>query len=357
MTDRRITYHGQGSWPRATMAPADDVGGRQCGSMSFGRRGCRSARKRHSTWTLPRCPKGIRCDWPCSWRAGQTEGPTLLVLGGVHGDEYEGPHAVRTVFRALTTDQLRGTFIGVPVTNVPAFEAGTRSSPLDGLNLARVFPGSRHGTATERIAYQVGNHLIARCDLLIDLHSSGTHAAMPTLVGYYAHDSEVGRRSRAAALAFGAPVVWGHPTVAPGRTVSEATARGIPWLYTECPGGGWLHQDTAALYARGVTNVMRQLGMLPGEPEHEPPHYHLCGSGRIEDALAVRSSGFLLPAVRPLDRVRRGDLLGTGARTGRRGTRGATRELPPGVLIFMRTTPSVSPGDLAFMVTGEVVST
>ena len=283
---------------------------------------------------------------------GQAAGPTLLVLGGVHGDEYEGPHAVRTVFRALAADQLCGTFIGVPVTNVPAFAAGTRSSPLDGLNLARVFPGSRTGTPTERIAYQVGNHLIGRCDLLIDLHSSGTHAAMPTLVGYYAHDSAVGQRSRAAAFAFGAPVVWGHPSVAPGRTVSEATERGIPWLYTECPGGGWLHQDTAALYARGVTNVMRQLGMLPGDPEHEPAHYHLYGSGRIEDALAVRSSGFLLPAVGLLDRVRPGDLLGQV-----HGLAGEVHEElranAAGVLIFMRTTPAVAPGDLAFMVTGE----
>ena len=301
-------------------------------------------------------PKGDALRLAVLVARGQAEGPTLLVLGGVHGDEYEGPHAVRTVFRELAADQLRGTFIGVPVTNVPAFAAGTRGSPLDGLNLARVFPGSRDGTATERIAYQVGHHLIARCDQLIDLHSSGTHAAMPTLAGYYAHDSEVGRRSRAAAFAFGAPVVWGHPTVAPGRTVSEATERRIPWLYTECPGGGWLHQDTAALYGRGVTNVMRQLGMLPGEPERESPKYHLHGSGRIEDALAVRSSGFLLPAVRILDRVQRGDLLGQVL-----GLAGEVHEElranAAGVLIFMRTTPSVSPGDLAFMVTGEVVST
>lgn len=301
-------------------------------------------------------PKGDALRLAVLVARGQAEGPTLLVLGGVHGDEYEGPHAVRTVFRELAADQLRGTFMGVPVTNVPAFEAGTRSSPLDGLNLARVFPGSRDGTATERIAYQVGHHLIARCDQLIDLHSSGTHAAMPTLAGYYAHDSEVGQRSRAAAFAFGAPVVWGHPTVAPGRTVSEATERRIPWLYTECPGGGWLHQDTAALYARGVTNVMRQLGMMPSEPEYEPPHYHLYGSGRIEDALAVRNSGFLLPAVRILDRVRRGDLLGQVL-----GLAGEVREElranSDGVLIFMRTTPSVSPGDLAFMVTGEVDTT
>ena len=209
------THPGQGNRSRATMAPADHVGGQECGSMSSGQRRCRLARKRRSTWTLPRSPMAECSASPSSWRVVRRRGPTLLVLGGVHGDEYEGPHAVRTVFRELAADQLRGTFIGVPVTNVPAFEAGTRGSPLDGLNLARVFPGSRTGTPTERIAYQVGC-LIGRCDQLIDLHSSGTHAAMPTLAGYYANDSEVGWRSRAAAFAFGAPVVWGHPTVAPG---------------------------------------------------------------------------------------------------------------------------------------------
>ena len=257
---------------------------------------------------------------------GGAAGPTLLVLGGVHGDEYEGPHAVRTVFRALAAGQLRGTFIGVPVTNVPAFEAGTRSSPLDGLNLARVFPGRRAGTPTERIAYQVGNHLIGRCDLLIDLHSSGTHAAMPTLVGYYADDSEVGRRSRAAAFAFGAPVVWGHSSRGAGSHGERGDGAWHPlalhrmsWRRLAAPGYG-------ALYARGVTNVMRQLGMLPGDPEREPPHYHLHGSGRIEDALAVRSSGFLLPAVRPLGPGPARRPAGPGARTGRRGTRGATRQ-------------------------------
>ena len=60
---------------------------------------------------------------------GGGAGPTLLVLGGVHGDEYEGPHAVRTVFRALAAARLRGTFIGVPVTNVPAFAAGNSEQP------------------------------------------------------------------------------------------------------------------------------------------------------------------------------------------------------------------------------------
>lgn len=297
-------------------------------------------------------PNGVTLRLAVVVARGGEAGPTLLVLGGVHGDEYEGPHAVRTVIQALDAARLRGTFIGVPVTNAPAFAAGSRVSPLDDLNLARVFPGSSSGTPTERIAHLVGNHLIGRCDFLIDLHSSGTHASMPTLAGYHAHDSDAGRQSQAAAFAFGAPVVWGHPTVAPGRTLSVATERSIPWLYTECPGGGWLHQDTAALYARGVTNTMRFLKMLPGDPESAPPQYHLYGSGRIEDALTVSTSGFLLPAVELLDQVKRGDLLGQVL-----GLAGEVQEElraeADGVLIFMRATPSISSGDLAFMVTGE----
>lgn len=283
---------------------------------------------------------------------GDVSGPTILVLGAVHGDEYEGPQAIRTAFRSLDPTTLHGTFIGVPVSNVPAFKAGTRISPLDGLNLARVFPGDYSGTPTQRLAHLLSKYLINRCDFLIDLHSSGTHAAMPTLVGYYAHDSETGQKSREAAFAFGAPVVWGHPFVAPGRTMSAATERSIPWLYTECEGAGWLDQHTAALYARGITNVMRVLGMLSGQPEYIPPKHHLFGSGRIEDGLTVNSSGFLLPAVQLLDQVQGGSLLGQVL-----GLAGEIQEEiysnTDGILIFMRATPSISQGELAFMVTGN----
>ena len=116
---------------------------------------------------------------------GAEPGPTLVALGGVHGDEYEGPHAVRLAFDALDTGRMAGSFVGVPQCNVPAFAAGTRTSPIDGLNLARIFPGDAQGTITERIAYNLGEHVIAGCDFLIDLHSSGAPTAIAPLIGYY----------------------------------------------------------------------------------------------------------------------------------------------------------------------------
>jgi predicted deacylase len=46
-----------------------------------------------------------------------------------------------------------GTLLMVPVCNMATYATAIRNSPVDGLNLARVFPGSETGTLTQRIAY------------------------------------------------------------------------------------------------------------------------------------------------------------------------------------------------------------
>jgi len=107
------------------------------------------------SFALPvmRLPDGNDLWLPVLAAAGQADGPTLAVLAGVHGDEYEGIRAIPQIFRALDLVQLRGRLIMVPVCNIPAYRTATRSSPIDGLNLARVFPGDVRGTVTQRIAH------------------------------------------------------------------------------------------------------------------------------------------------------------------------------------------------------------
>ena len=150
---------------------------------------------------------------------GAEPGPTLVAFGGVHGDEYEGPHAAKTVYRGLDPAQLSGTFIAVPQCNVPAFATGTRTSPIDGLNLARIFPGNADGTVTERIAWNLAEHVIARANFLIDLHSSGAGSDIATLIGYYMSDDEMGQKSLAAARG-----LWDAGYVGPPRTLAPAVA-------------------------------------------------------------------------------------------------------------------------------------
>ena len=71
---------------------------------------------------------------------GSHEGAALVVTAGIHGDEYEGVRAIFDVVETLDPAAMRGDLIAVPVSNPPAFWAGTRRSPLDGVNLARIFP-------------------------------------------------------------------------------------------------------------------------------------------------------------------------------------------------------------------------
>ncbi len=253
-------------------------------------------------------------DWrlPFLCVTGAKAGPTLLVIAGVHGDEYEGVEAIPEIFSRIDPRSLRGALLMVPVCNVPAYEAATRSSPLDGLNLARVFPGDSNGSVTQRIAHWITERLLKGADLLIDLHSGGVTYHMPTLVGYSHSEDELGRRSLAAARAFGAPVLWGHPPpVPPGRSISAAVDLRVPWLYAEAAGGGFARPEDVALYRDGVLRVMQELDMLEGEPEPRPVTHHLIGSGDLDRVILAPVAGYYRTEVGLLDGVKAGQRLGT----------------------------------------------
>ncbi len=142
---------------------------------------------------------------------GAEDGPTLLTIAGVHGDEYEGIAAIPQVFRAIEPRALRGRLVMAPICNIPAFDAARRGSPIDGHNLARVFPGDINGEITEQIVAWLCRKLLPQADFLIDLHTGGLACELPLLIGYIHDDGDLGQASLAAAEAFGAPVMWGHP--------------------------------------------------------------------------------------------------------------------------------------------------
>lgn len=253
-------------------------------------------------------------DWrlPYLYVTGRAAGPTLVVTAGVHGDEYEGVEAIPRVFDGTDPDTLTGTLFMIPVCNVPAYEAIARSSPIDGLNLARTFPGDVDGSITQRIADVIATRILPPADFYIDLHSGGMMYDIPTLAGYIHDSSEIGQRSRAGAEAFGAPVLWGHPLpLAPGRTLSSAVDHNVPCIYTEARGGGYARPEDVDCFARGVVNVMKWLGMLAGDPEADTPSHHLVGDGNIDEAILADTAGYFRPEVALLDDVERGQVLGT----------------------------------------------
>lgn len=248
---------------------------------------------------------------PFLYVTGQQPGPTLIVTAAVHGDEYEGVETIPLVFQQVQPAALRGTLVMVPVCNMPAYETVQRSSPIDGLNLARVFPGDANGTITQRIAYWIKEKLLAHADFYIDLHSGGVAATIPALIGYIRDAGKLGQASLAGAIAFGAPVLWGHPLpIAPGRTVSAATDLGVPSLYTEAPGGGYAQPDDLACFTQGVLNVMKHLKMLDGAPQPRPMTHHLVGDGDLDSVIDADIAGYFRAEVELLTAVKAGQRLG-----------------------------------------------
>jgi len=290
---------------------------------------------------------GHRLWFPVVLIRGRERGPVLAASAGVHGDEYEGIRAILDVVAELDPGQMRGDLLAVPVVNVAAFECGARRSPLDGADLARVFPGSPDGAPSEVLAWEFDHQILAQADFYIDLHSGGLTWEMPTLVGYDASDS----RARAAAFAFGAPVVWTHPDTPPGRTLSAALARSVPCLYAEARGGGRIDAADLSIYRRGLRNLMRHLGILAGMPETGPPSIELCGKGDLEDSLRATQPGFLRPEVVLLEKVAEGRLL--GVLWGLDGRPLEAYYAPrDGRVVMIHACPRVAPGEPLFFVTG-----
>jgi predicted deacylase len=200
-------------------------------------------------------------------------GPTALVFGGNHGDEYEGPVTLMTLARELDPDQLQGRVIVVPMLNRPAVAVGTRLSPIDGKNMNRAFPGRPDDSITGMIAHYVSSVLFPLADLVIDIHSGGRSAHfLPSVNMHRVPDDGQMERMLAAATAWGAPYVFIYRDVGGvGLLPGEAERLGKVTLGTEMGSASQFGSEILALTAAGVRNVLRHSGILVDQPVTAPP--------------------------------------------------------------------------------------
>ncbi len=285
---------------------------------------------------------------------GQAAGPTVAVLGGVHGDELEGVLAARRIARLLDPAELAGTVRIAAPAHPAAWQAVTRSSPLDGQNLARVFPGDDDGTPTERVAAFLTSRVIAGADLLIDLHSAGEGFDMPLLVGYHAGPGPVCARSAAAAAVFGAPFVWQHLEASPGRSLSAAAACGVPSVYVEGRGGGQVRRRDLDCYVDGVLRVLHHLGMTTTAPP-APDSVVVRGDGDTDGGILAEETGYLVTSVEVGEQVTAGATLGEVVDDD--GTPVASVRSPrDGMVMLLRRRARLAAGDTVAIVAEQVIA-
>jgi N-alpha-acetyl-L-2,4-diaminobutyrate deacetylase len=203
----------------------------------------------------------------CIIRSGH--GPTALFTGGNHGDEYEGPIALFDLARNLEAKAVSGAVIIVPAFNYPAFQAGTRTSPIDKGNMNRSFPGKPDGTVTQKIADFFQRELLPRADFVIDIHSGGkTLDFVPFCAAHVLPDKVQEKKAFDAVAAFSAPYsnrMIEIDTV--GMYDTAAEEMGKVFITTELGGGGTARAATVSVAKRGVMNVLKHAGIISGAPQ------------------------------------------------------------------------------------------
>jgi predicted deacylase len=170
---------------------------------------------------------------------GNGDGPTALVIGGVHGDEPEGQIAALNLLRELRPEDVTGRVIATPCLSVEASQANTRLWP-SGANLNRSFPGSPDGTLDEQLADYVARELIARADVVVDMHSGGRSSLfLPWAEMHWVDDPAQRRAMVEGMLAWGTDWCVVYIDIAgTGLLVGEAERQGKTVVATELGGGG-----------------------------------------------------------------------------------------------------------------------
>jgi hypothetical protein len=158
------------------------------------------------------------------------KGRTVIIEGGNHGDEYEGPIVISELINSLDQGEIQGCLILLSAVNVHAVTAGCRTSPVDGLNFNRTFPGNPLGSLTEQISAFLSDHLFPRADAFLDLHSGGSSLVLlPSAIVEPSDNAELLSRNIAAVQAFDAPLTVVISNLGDPRTTTASDRQQLRW--------------------------------------------------------------------------------------------------------------------------------
>ena len=262
---------------------------------------------------VPKGEDGPEHKIPITIVNGENDGPVLALVAGVHGYEYPPVLALQRLAKKLDPTKLSGAVILVHIANMPSFLGRTiYYNPLDGVNLNRAFPGKVDGTSCERIAYQLTNEVIKKCDVLIDMHcGDGNEDLLPYLYCTQVGNPQVDEKTKALAINFGLKVIvgdLGRPTDLSQSVYCGNTAllMGKPSITIESGKLGGTDEEDVIRIIHGTFNIMKHLKMMEGEPKliAEPVW--------VQEYQIIRSEhdGLFYPLVGRGYHVQEGELIG-----------------------------------------------
>ena len=211
---------------------------------------------------ISRLPSGTVIDIPVHVFRGAADGPGVLLMAGMHGDEVNGIEIVRRLLRRKMLHPEIGTILAIPVLNIYGFLNFSRDVP-DGKDVNRSFPGNARGSLASRVAAAFVKEILPWVDYGIDFHTGGASRANYPQVRCQFHDPA----SMRMAQAFGAPFQI-NAGFRPKSLRKEAAGRGKSIIVYEC--GESLRMDEAGIQT-GMDGALRVLDALGLQHSKLPP--------------------------------------------------------------------------------------
>ena len=248
-------------------------------------------------------------------------GRGLVTFGSTHGNEYEGPTAIKLVMHEIDPSKVLGRIIMIPVLNPQAMRSGTRDSVgADGVNLNRAFvdgAGKQPALAgiTHRIANFVRQYIWPQVHVVLDLHSGGQQIRFDICTNFHPiDDPEQAKAIADTARWFGAPMVMIYQNRTPGLLTSEAERLGKISVGTELGWGEAVLSEGVRFARQGIMAAAINHGQLAGEIQpiaHHASSTQKCAAIVDSDCyVAAPFDGHYEEVLRCGVKVRRGDVVG-----------------------------------------------
>ncbi len=207
------------------------------------------------------------------------KGHGVIAIGATHGNEYEGPTAIRHLASEIRPENVRGRIVLIPTLNVPAFNAGVRDTPDDGKNLNRVFPGDAAGSITSKFADFIYTHVFPQVHVVLDIHSGGDVARFELVTSFHhVENAEQHRAMEETARGFGARFTMKYQNGTPGLLTATAERLGKITIGSEFGWGCAINTQGVSMTRQGILTAAIRHEQLRGEV---PPNQHFAREKQI----------------------------------------------------------------------------
>ncbi|MCB1189659.1 MAG: succinylglutamate desuccinylase/aspartoacylase family protein [Leptospiraceae bacterium] len=241
-----------------------------------------------------------RIEIPVSIIRGTQKGSIVCMTGGIHGDELNGIEIVRRILNQFDPEEVNGTLIGIPIVNIPGFKRGERYLP-DRRDLNRYFPGNPTGSIASRIAYQIFNEVIKKCDYLVDFHTASFHRSNLPQIRADLQKPQI----KNMAIHFGAPIVI-HKPGAKGTLRTSASDVNIPAIIFEAGQPLRLQMSNITKGVKGMNALLAHLKVIKIEITSSKTTNAIYLSTKWSRA---NSGGMIFPKIKSGSLVNKNDLL------------------------------------------------